>query len=335
MATSTFAATLGVPYFRAFDANGDPLSGGRLETYLAGTSTPVATYPTYADALAGTNANTNPVILSSEGTAQIFVQVGFLKYILKDSAGVTVPNGTVDNVALASGAPYPAVTEWLDYTTAPIVFFGATSFSVTGVDATAILHAGRRIKTVNSGGTVYSTIRNSSFAVNTTVSVVNDGASVLDAGLSALAYGIVSYANDSYLDPRSFFTAIKSGNQTGFAASTKVATWTVERDNLSEWVAGTNRWVCKYPGQYIVMFSAEHSNTVASINAVAQIDKNAAVVAQAVGRAYSVAANITSLTAHFSGLLAAGDFIEGFFLGDANTTVVGSAGTRLTVYRIA
>jgi Pectate lyase superfamily protein len=73
------------------DASGNPLSGGKLETYAAGTSTPKATY---SDA-AGTVPNANPVIMDARGEALIYWD-GNYKVILKDSAGVTI--WTVDNV---------------------------------------------------------------------------------------------------------------------------------------------------------------------------------------------------------------------------------------------
>jgi hypothetical protein len=47
---------------------------------------------------------------------------------------------------------------------------------------------GRRLKTTNSGGTIYSTITNSVFGALTTVTVVNDSGT-LDSGLSAFCLG--------------------------------------------------------------------------------------------------------------------------------------------------
>lgn len=58
------------PYvrIREFDANGNPLAGGKLYTYRSGTSTPKKTY---SDAT-GTE-NTNPIILDSEGSADVWI----------------------------------------------------------------------------------------------------------------------------------------------------------------------------------------------------------------------------------------------------------------------
>ena len=330
MATSLYAAPIGIPVFRWFDANGNPLAGGKVECYVAGTSTPLDSYPTYVDALAGTNPNANPVILDANGAAQIWLQATLYKIIVKDSAGVL--QYSQDNVSSALGFPSPAVTEWVRDSRS-ITFLTATTFQVNGVDATAEYSVGRRIRSTNTGVTIYSTVTASAFAANTLVTVVNDSGS-LDATMSNLSYGLLTSVNRSYLDPATLFSAIKNGNQTGFAATTKLTGWTVQTDVLGEWDAANNRWVAKYPGKYRVTFSAEHSNTVASINAVAEIRNGVSLLAQATGRAYSVATNVTSLCAHYDAVLGTGGRIECNFLGDANTTVVGSVGTRLSIERV-
>ncbi len=81
------------PIFKAFDANGLPLVGGKLYTYIATTSTPQATY---TDETEGT-ANTNPQILDANGEAVVWLGVGkSYKIILKDSSDVV--QWTRDNV---------------------------------------------------------------------------------------------------------------------------------------------------------------------------------------------------------------------------------------------
>ena len=84
--------------FQAFDADGDPLSGGKLYTYEAGTSTPKTTYSDPALV----SANANPVVLDSRGEADIYGS-GTYKLILKTSAGVTI--WTVDDYSVV-GATY-------------------------------------------------------------------------------------------------------------------------------------------------------------------------------------------------------------------------------------
>lgn len=82
------------PYHQFFDNNGDPLNGGFLYTYAAGTTTPITTW---SDA-AQTSANANPIVLDSAGRAKIFLASGTsYKFILQTSAAVVV--WTIDNVS--------------------------------------------------------------------------------------------------------------------------------------------------------------------------------------------------------------------------------------------
>lgn len=75
-----------------FDANGNPLAGGKLYTYAAGTTTPLATY---TDSSGGT-PNTNPVILDSRGEANIWLGSDVYKFKLTTSTDVEL--WTVDNI---------------------------------------------------------------------------------------------------------------------------------------------------------------------------------------------------------------------------------------------
>lgn len=72
------------PVFKAFDNNGIPLLNGKLFTYVAGSSTPLASY---VDST-GTTPNTNPVILNARGEANVWLQTGLTyKLTLQDSFG--------------------------------------------------------------------------------------------------------------------------------------------------------------------------------------------------------------------------------------------------------
>jgi hypothetical protein len=80
------------PVFRAFDANGNPLAGGKLYSYAAGTTTPLATYP---DATGGT-PNTNPVELDANGEANVWLGPDAYKFVLQDATGAVL--WTVDGI---------------------------------------------------------------------------------------------------------------------------------------------------------------------------------------------------------------------------------------------
>lgn len=76
-----------------FDANGNPLAGGKLYTYAAGTTTPLATY---TDSNGGT-PNTNPIVLDSRGEANVWLGSAVYKFKLTTSTDVEL--WTVDNIA--------------------------------------------------------------------------------------------------------------------------------------------------------------------------------------------------------------------------------------------
>lgn len=90
MATGTVMPS---PVFTGFDSNGDPVSGGLLYVYDAGTSTPATTYSD----VNLTIANANPVVLNSAGRAVVYLAGASYKFVLKTAAGATV--WSQDNVS--------------------------------------------------------------------------------------------------------------------------------------------------------------------------------------------------------------------------------------------
>lgn len=79
-----------------FDNNGVPLSGGKIYTYTAGTTTNQATYTNAS----GTVAHTNPIVLDSGGrvpSGEIWLTDGLqYKFVIKTSTDVLI--GTYDNI---------------------------------------------------------------------------------------------------------------------------------------------------------------------------------------------------------------------------------------------
>lgn len=86
-------AILTVFRHRFYKNDGTPNAGGKVYTYEAGTSTPVATY-TSSDA---STPNANPIILDSKGEADIWV-VGQIKVNVLESDDTQVTGWPVDNV---------------------------------------------------------------------------------------------------------------------------------------------------------------------------------------------------------------------------------------------
>ena len=83
-----------------FDNNGNPLTGGLIYTYEAGTTTPLITYTSSN----GLTANSNPIVLDSAGRVsnQVWLELSTpYKFVLKTSVGVTI--GTYDNLIGVGG----------------------------------------------------------------------------------------------------------------------------------------------------------------------------------------------------------------------------------------
>ena len=80
------------PKLQFFTEGGIPLAGGKLYSYAAGTTTPLATYTTST----GIQNNTNPIILDSRGEAAVWLGAASYKLKLTDSTDVEI--WTVDNI---------------------------------------------------------------------------------------------------------------------------------------------------------------------------------------------------------------------------------------------
>lgn len=195
-----------MPYFlspigndQQVDTNGNPLSGGKINTYLAGTSTPATTYTTNL----GTVAQANPIVLNSLGrpASPIWMEGDIaLKFVITNSADVV--QFTVDNV-VGLNDPQEAFTEWVASGLTP-TYISATSFSVVG-NQTAVLQANRRIEYVLNSGTYYGYIFSASFGSGITTVVIVPDATNLDATLSSFKYGFISASNTSI--PQQFVLA--------------------------------------------------------------------------------------------------------------------------------
>ena len=85
-----------------FDNNGVILTGGKIYTYEAGTTTPLATYTSSS----GNTAHTNPIVLDSAGRVpnggEIWNALRLYKFVLKTSNDVLL--ATYDNVGSSFNA---------------------------------------------------------------------------------------------------------------------------------------------------------------------------------------------------------------------------------------
>jgi hypothetical protein len=151
-----------------FDNNGNPLTGGKLYSYAAGTTTPQTTYTSAS----GSTAHTNPIVLDSAGrvaAGEIWLTAGQnYKFVLKISTEVTI--ATWDNITGINGTGITSNASQVTYDPAgtgavattvqaklrqyvSVMDFGATGNGTTD-DTTAIQTALNTIFTAG-GGTVF------------------------------------------------------------------------------------------------------------------------------------------------------------------------------------
>jgi hypothetical protein len=93
-------------------------------------------------------------------------------------------------------------SQWVEYGDGSGAFtatyVSSTSFTIDGVDVTAIYHAGRRIKlTAATPGTIYGTVSSTSFSTNTTVNVTWDSGSLSSEAITNVYIGALSKTNNS------------------------------------------------------------------------------------------------------------------------------------------
>lgn len=174
-----------------FDADGNPLAGGFIHTYLAGTTTPEPAYKTSTGTV-----HANPIELDSAGNyptgTQLWLDGGKVyKFVVTDADGNVLR--TIDNITGINDISQ-SVDEWVQYTATEIAYLSANSFSVEG-DQTNEFHVGRRVKAIATGGTVYGSILTSAYTSLTTVTLAMDAGQAIDSGLSVIYLSILTAVN--------------------------------------------------------------------------------------------------------------------------------------------
>jgi hypothetical protein len=98
----TLAQLSPTPVFKAFANDGTPLAYGKLYSYIAGTTTPQATYPSQSES----TPNTNPITLNARGECALWLDPTLsYKFNLTDALGNQIAEYPVDNIV---GGYYPA-----------------------------------------------------------------------------------------------------------------------------------------------------------------------------------------------------------------------------------
>jgi hypothetical protein len=132
------------PHNTFVDQSGAPCAGCTLGTFIAGTTTPT---PTYTDSTGGPQ-NTNPIILSVQGGANIWVNSAVsYKFVLKDTQGTII--WTVDNVESAAGTAGAIVSSPVGSQT--ITQPDGTNLNVNTSDGGKLLYNGSEVLTAVTG----------------------------------------------------------------------------------------------------------------------------------------------------------------------------------------
>lgn len=170
-----------------------PANGGQLFFYLAGTSTKTTVYKDNAAGVAWSN----PIVLDSGGDlplgGEVWVPQGISVKVVFAPAGDSdppvTPYWTKDDLSGINDISISGAGEWISGPTP--TFISATSLRVSG-DQRNIFTVGRRLQTVNTAGTRYLTVTSSVFSAGSTNVGANGSVGTMDAGLSAVNYGLLN-----------------------------------------------------------------------------------------------------------------------------------------------
>jgi hypothetical protein len=167
------------PRLQFFASDGSFLVGGKLYTYAAGTTTPLATYTSSS----GGTANTNPVILNSRGETSVWLGSSQYKFVLKDANDVEIwtqdnlqAGANVDGSNATGTWPISITGNAATATLATTATYATTAGSVTPGVAVDKIIAGTNI-TISPGSGLGTVTINAASAGGTVTSVNGAGTS--------------------------------------------------------------------------------------------------------------------------------------------------------------
>jgi hypothetical protein len=186
---SVFLSPLGGAGAQFFDNNGVILTGGKIYTYAAGTSTPQTSYTSSS----GATAHANPIVLDSAGRVpggEIWLTDGLVyKFVIETSAAVLL--GTYDNISGIN-----ALTLNAEFVVYDPPFTGAVATTVEdklaeylsvqdfGTPVTAAVLQAALNAASTEGKALY--LGDTNFTINSTVAIPNSDIVIYGPGAAAL-----------------------------------------------------------------------------------------------------------------------------------------------------
>lgn len=191
-----------------FDNNGDPLSGGKIYVYEAGTTTPATTYT----GPSGQVPNSNPIIANSAGRPpnEIWLPIdGSFKFVLRDANDVLI--ATYDNLPSEPQPPVVNDATSISYATQYTVTSGAftvgATYQILTVGTTDFVSIGA---TANLVGVIFTatgpgTGTGTATYVRTVSNKLRDQLSVKD-------FGVTGDGTDETVEVQAALNALQTGN---------------------------------------------------------------------------------------------------------------------------
>jgi hypothetical protein len=305
------------------DANGAPLTGGLIYTYLAGTSTPVTTY-TSRD---GATNNTNPIVLDAAGRtpAEIWLDGGVLyKFVLKSSAYVQI--GSYDSI--------PAIN---DSTTINNLITVAGTNALTGL-ATPALNG-------YATGAQYSFIAQNTNTAAVTIDIDTLGVkSITKNGTTPLAAGDITAGALMYIEYDGTQFQLLNAGKTTFnyilETATISATAPASLINYDLLTQSVFYYTASSKNNWTVNFRGNSGTPLNTLMAIGQSISATFMSTQAITPVYtgSISGTTLTVTAVSTGVLAIGQTISGTGV-TAGTTITalgtGTGGTGTYTVSVA
>lgn len=134
------------PYTYFHDAQGNPLVGGQVSTFITGTDTPT---PVYHDAALSTEWD-NPFTVPADGNVTIYQAANTIKMVIKDADGNLIATiDPIQSTALLAGGGGAAV-----FTFGGDDYYPITNTSLPSGTTVATIHPGTSLFTIDSANLV-------------------------------------------------------------------------------------------------------------------------------------------------------------------------------------